>query len=49
MLERVGVRKAVRSGTSTAATAQDDAAPFVPESRLQIPETAGPSLAPSVT
>ena len=48
-LEAVGVRKAVRSGTSTATVAHSVLDPFVPESSRQTPSTAGPSLAPSVT
>ena len=48
-LEAVGVRKAMRSGTSTATVAHSVLDPFVPESSLQTPSTAGPSLAPSVT
>ncbi len=48
-LEAVGVRKAVRSGTSTATVAHSVLDPFVPESSQQTPSTAGPSLAPLVT
>ena len=48
-LRAVGVRKAVRSATSTATVAHSVWDPFVPESSRQTPSTAGPSLAPSVT